>query len=477
MNVLLLMVDQLTTRVLSTYGNPGAAATPHLDGLAARGTVFNNAYCNSPLCVPARAAFCTGRLPSRIRSYDNGSELPATVPTFMHHLRAAGWSTALSGKMHFIGPDQLHGFEERLAADIYPAAVDWTPDWSRGVYGNPGASSARLHRSGPCPTPTVEMRYDDTIQTRALAWLQARCASRQGAPFFLCVSFTHPHDPFIITEPYWNRYRDGDIPPPQAPPDLQPHPFNGWINTHHELDRFPPDPDQIHRSRRAYYGMVSYVDDKVGEWMKELDRLGLKDDTLVLFTSDHGEMLGEHGMWFKRTFFDAATKVPLIVAGPGVKVGQRLGETVSLVDLFPTLLEFAGVPSSAGDLDGCSLAPLLAGDHRGARDTALCEYCGEGPVAPMRFIRKGSHKYVQVQGQPPLLFDLSQDPLEQHNLADKPEWEATVQALARELLASGDPQQIMADVLRSQQERILVGKALRSGKVHPWDWPDDIARL
>lgn len=476
MNILFLMADQLTTRVLSVHGNPGAAATPHLDELAARGTVFDNAYCNSPLCVPARAALCTGRLPNRLRSYDNGSELPAAVPTFMHHLRAAGWSTVLSGKMHFIGPDQLHGFEDRLAADIYPAAMDWTPDWSRGVYGNPGASAAKLRRSGPCHAPTVEMQYDTTVQSRALAWLQARCAARQGRPFFLCVSFTHPHDPFLITEPYWTRYRDDDIPPPQAPPNPQPHAFNRWIDIHHELDRFPPDPEQIHRSRRAYYGMVSFVDDKIGEWMKALDRLGLKDDTLVLFTSDHGEMLGEHGMWFKRTFFEAATRVPLIFAGPGANAGQRIAETVSLVDLFPTLLELAGVPSNAAHLDGRSLAPLLAGDHRGARDTAFCEYGGEGPVAPMRFIRKGAHKYVQVQRQPPLLFDLSRDPHEQRNLAEDPEWAAIAQVLARELRVDWDPEQTLADIHQSQQERLLVGKALRTGKVYPWGWPDDIAR-
>lgn len=477
MNVLLLMADQLTTRVLSMYGNPGAAATPHLDELAARGTVFSNAYCNSPLCVPARAALCTGRLPGRIRSYDNGSELPASVPTFMHHLRAAGWSTALSGKMHFIGPDQLHGFEERLAADIYPAAVDWTPDWGRGVHGNPGASAARLGRSGPCSTPTVEMRYDDTVQERGLAWLRSRCAARPANPFLLCVSFTHPHDPFIIAEPYWNRYGDADIPAPQAAPDSLPHPFNRWINTHHELDRFPPDAPTVHRSRRAYYGMVSYVDDKIGEWMSELDGLGLKDDTLVLFTSDHGEMLGEHGMWFKRTFYDAAAKVPLIAAGPGVKAGQYLGETVSLVDLFPTLLELARVPYSTGELDGRSLAPLLSGDRSGARDTAICEYCGEGAVAPMRFIRRGAHKCVYVHGQAPLLFDLSRDPLEQHNLAGDPEWAAIAQSLAGELRADWDPEQTLADVQRSQRERLLVGKALRTGKVHSWNWPDDIVRL
>ncbi|MEI8243573.1 MAG: choline-sulfatase [bacterium] len=477
MNILLLMADQLTTRVLSAYGSAGAALTPNMDGLAARGTVFENAYCNSPLCVPSRAALCTGRLPNRIRSYDNGSELPAAVPTFMHHLRAAGWSTALSGKMHFVGPDQLHGFEERLITDIYPAAMDWTPDWSRGVYGNPGASGARLGRSGPCPSPTVEMQYDDTAQSRALAWLQARCATHQANPFLLCVSFTHPHDPFIITEPYWNRHGADDIPPSQALPDPQPHPFNRWINTHHELDRFPPNAETIHRSRRAYYGMVSYVDDKIGEWMKELERLGLQDDTLVLFTSDHGEMLGEHGMWFKRTFFDAASKVPLIVAGPGVRAGQRIGETVSLVDLFPTLLDCAGVPSNGEDLDGSSLVPLLEGKRSGACDTAFCEYCGEGPMAPMRFIRKGDHKYVQVHGQPPLLFDLSRDPLEQHNLADRPEWADVARALACELLAGGDPQQTRADVQRSQQERLLVGRALRAGKVQAWDWPDDITRL
>jgi choline-sulfatase len=474
-NILLLMTDQLTTRALPAYGNT-VVKTPHLDALAARGAVFQNAYCNSPLCVPARAALCTGRQPGHIRSYDNGSELPAAVPTFMHHLRAAGWRTALAGKMHFIGPDQLHGFEERLVGDIYPAAVDWTPDWSRGVYGNPGASAEKLRHSGPCESPTLEMRYDNTVQTRALAWLRATCAAPQRQPFFLCVSFTHPHDPFIITEPYWNRYRDSDIPPPSAPPDAAPHPFNQWINAHHELDRFPPKPEEIQNSRRAYYGMVSYIDDKIGEWMDALKTLHLTDDTLVLFTSDHGEMLGEHGMWFKRTFFDAAAKVPLIAAGPGVKPGQRDVEIVSLVDLFPTILEAAGITSKPGSLDGHSLMPLLAGDHRGAYDTAFCEYCGEGPIAPMRFIRKGNFKYVHVHGQAPLLFDLARDPDERRNLASDPAHAATVQALARELLADWNPEQTLVDILQSQRERHLVSQALLTGKNQSWDWPDDIDR-
>jgi choline-sulfatase len=300
--------------------------------------------------------------------------------------------------------------------------------------------------------------------------LRRKRAERDGRPFFLCVSFTHPHDPFIIAEEYWSRYRDEEVEPPRAGADDPPHAFNGWINAHHGMNEITPDAGQVRRSRRAYYGMVSYVDDKVGEWVAELARLGLADDTLIVFTSDHGEMLGEHGMWFKRTFYDGAAKVPMIVARPGDRTARRVRAVISLVDLFPTLLELAGIEAEGARFDGRSFAPLLDGDARGARDTAFCEYCGEGAIAPMRFIRKGRHKYVYVHGQSPALFDLENDPEEQSDLHGRGEFAALARALEAELLADWDPELVQADVLRSQRERLMIGKALRTGKTYAWDW-------
>jgi choline-sulfatase len=471
MNILMIMADQLAAPALSAYGHP-FVRSPHLDALAARGTLFENCYCNSPLCVPSRQSMVTGRLASAIGSYDNGAELPAGVPTFLHHLRRGGYRTILSGKMHFVGPDQLHGFEERLNSDIYPATFEWTPDWRRGVHGNPGTSARKLLQSGLAPW-TDQLAYDEDTQRRALQRLDGLARRDDDRPFFLCVSYTHPHDPYIITEKYWDLYKGVEIDMPAAalPPAEQMHPVQQWLHIHHELDMYPPTPERILASRQAYYGMVSYVDDKVGELLAALDRLGLRDDTLILFTSDHGDMMGEHGMWFKRTFHEWSVRVPLIVSRSGSRAGHRVSQVVSLVDLFPTLLDLAALPPAEHPLDGRSFAAAVDGPLMGWKDEAIVEYMGVGMLAPLRCIRRGDYKYVYAHGCPPLLFDLQADPLEQDNLAGRPENTQTEADLRCAVLCNFDPQAVHAAILRSQQDRLMMWEALSNGSCQPWDWP------
>ncbi len=471
MNILMIMADQLAAPALAAYGHR-VTRTPNLDALAASGTVFENCYCNSPLCVPSRQSMVSGRLASGIGSYDNGAELPASVPTFLHHLRRGGYRTILAGKMHFVGPDQLHGFEERLNSDIYPATFEWTPDWRRGTHGNPGTSAKKLQRSGVAEA-TDQLAYDEDSQRRALQRLESLARDPDGRPFFLCVSYTHPHDPYMISRRYWDLY-DGveiDMPAASAPPFDAMHPLQQWLHIHHEIDKYPPDRQRILASRRAYYGMVSYVDDKVGQLLAGLDRLGLREDTLVLFTSDHGDMMGEHGMWFKRTFHEWSARVPLIVRRPGRRAGHRVPQVVSLVDLFPTLLDWANLPPAEHPLDGHSFAAGLDGPLAGWKDEAIIEYMGEGMLAPMRAIRRGRYKYVHVHGRPPLLFDLQTDPLEMTNLAGRPDMAAVEASLRQAVLQGLDPEAVHAAVLRSQQDRLMMCQALMEGKVQPWAWP------
>ena len=413
-----------------------------------------------------------GRLPSAIGSYDNATELPAQVPTFLHHLRRGGYRTILAGKMHFIGPDQLHGFEERLNSDIYPATFEWTPDWRRGVHGNPGTSARKLLQSGPAAW-SDQLAYDEDSQRRTLQRLEGLACEKDTRPFFLCVSYTHPHDPYIITPKYWDLYAGVEIDMPAAPAELvaAAHPYTQWLHVHHELDKYPPAEERILASRRAYYGMVSYVDDKVGELLAALDRLGLRDDTLVLFTSDHGDMMGEHGMWFKRTFHEWSARVPLIVSRPGSQAGHRVPQAVSLVDLFPTLLSLAGLPPAEHPLDGHSLAAGLDGPLTGWKDSVVIEYFGEGLIAPMRCIRRGRYKYAYVDRCPPQLFDLQADPLERHDLAGGPEHAHVEADLRAAVLRDFDPQAVHAAILCSQQDRLMMCEALFSGRVHSWAWP------
>jgi len=470
MNILIIMADQLAASAVGAYGNE-VTLTPHLDELAARGTLFQNAYCNSPLCVPSRASMVTGRLSCAIASYDNGSELPASIPTFMHHLRLAGYRTILTGKMHFVGADQSHGFEERLTTDIYHSNFDWTPDWRRGAYGNSGTSVKQLKKSGPVDRG-YQLFYDEEVHFRAIEKIRRLASETDGRPFFFCVSYTHPHDPFTPLRRFWDLYEKRPVPPPAAPalPLEAMHPYNQWIQIHHEMDRYPATEDDVARSRRGYLGQVSYFDEKVGALVEELRRQGMADDTVVLVCSDHGDMHGEHGMWFKRTFYDESTRVPLIAVKPGAPGGRVVPQAVSLVDLFPTILDLAGAPIPESGLDGHSVAPFFDGDLPGWKDEAMCEYLGEGPIRPMRSYRHGRYKYVYVHDYAPLLFDMEADPHELRDLAGKPEFASVETAMRETILRGWDPGAQTQAILQSQQERLFISEAMRKGARTAWDF-------
>ena len=470
-NILMIMADQLAPQCLGAYGHP-LVQTPHLDTLADRGVLFGSAYSNCPICAPSRASMCTGQYVSRIGAYDNGTDFRSSIPTFMHHLRRAGYEVILSGKMHFLGPDQLHGFERRLTPEIYPSSFVWTPDWSQGAYHNPGTAVDQLREAGVCDW-NLQLDYDEEVQFRALEELREQ--ARREHPFFLGVSFTHPHDPFITTQPWWDLYDHERIDPPAAPgvPLEEMHAYDRWLQIHHMIDVYPPRPEHVRSARHAYYGMVSYFDSKVGELLTELQRLGLADNTVIVVTSDHGEMLGEHGMWFKRTYFEPSARVPLIIAGSErVVEGRRLGQTVSLVDLLPTFLELADLEDrqviEAG-VDGDSLCGLLGGESRPWKDYALLEYYSEGVCQPMRAAVSDRLKYVYVHEETPQLFDLAKDPNELNNCIADAQYHERLQGLRQLVHHDWDPEELRRQVLCSQRNRRYINQARTSGRAEPWD--------
>jgi choline-sulfatase len=490
-NILFIMADQLSALATSPYGNRDVL-TPHMAALAARGVTFGRAYCNSPLCAPSRASMMTGRLSGRLPVNDNSEELPASVPTFTHHLRRAGYRTILSGKMHFVGPDQLHGFEERLTTDIYPSDFIWVKTWTAqgtpprrvGVPGDKATNAAyerqmaqMVKESGPLPW-TYQLEYDEEVHDRALRMLRG-LARRRGTdrdqPWFMCVSYTHPHDPYQNTQEYWDRYEGVDFKLPDAPPpDRTPHAIDTWTNTFHGVDIVAPSPDDIYRSRRGYYASTSYIDDKLGHLMSELARLGQLDDTIVFFASDHGDQCGEHGMWFKRTHREWSVRVPLIVAGPGIANDRTVTQNVSLVDLYPTLLDLAEAPPIEGfalDLDGASLAPFLRGEQPSDwSDEVIVENNGEGTVKPVRALIAGSHKYVYVHSLPDQLFDHARDPDEWRNVVDDPEYQSIATDLRARLMRDWDPAEEERRVLASQYQRAFLKDALFRGRFESWDF-------
>ena len=353
-NIVLIMSDQLCSSALGCYGSE-MGNTPHIDRLAEEGVRFENFYCNNPMCCSSRASMFSGMYSSEVGVYDNGAEFSSEIPTFLHGLKSQGYMNYLAGKAHFIGPDQLHGFDARLTREIYPPTFIWTPDWLKPVAINYGSNISSVKESGSCQR-SLQLDYDDTVLYESLKFLRGE-ARRQGddtaSPFFLNVSFTHPHDPFYMPEKYLERIDSSKVEAPR--PDwgeLTEHQYNKWINRHHGHEEIHLTDIEISKARKAYYAACSYIDDCVGSILEELNSLGLKDNTVVIFTSDHGEMLGEHGMWFKRTFFEEAVKVPFLVSWPGsVAKNGVVGRTSSLIDLFATICELSGVGPEF--LEGC----------------------------------------------------------------------------------------------------------------------------
>ena len=469
-NILIVMADQMAPAFLPIYGHALTRA-PNMQALARSGVVFDSAYCASPLCAPSRASFMSGLMPSRTRVYDNAAEFGADVPTFAHCLRLRGYRTILSGKMHFCGPDQLHGFEERLTTDIYPADFGWTPDWDRpeqrpSWYHN--MSSVR--EAGVC-VRTNQLDFDDEAAFMAERAIFDIARAKDRRPFLLVASFSHPHDPFAVPQRYWDLFRDSDIDmpaPPIAPDVLDPH--SRRLRHVCAMDAEPVTEAQVRDARHAYYGAIAYVDDLLGRLMAALRSAGLAEDTIVILTSDHGEMLGERGLWYKMSFFDGASRVPLVIANPGRFAPRRVAASVSLVDLMPTLIDISGGNADSLGLavDGRSLARCLGGDA--GHDEAIGEYLAEGAIAPMVMIRRGAFKFIHSPADPDQLYDLARDPGERDNLAGKAERAADVAAFRAEVAKRWDLAALDADVRLSQRRRRMVAAALNEGEIRAWDF-------
>ncbi|WP_444870370.1 choline-sulfatase [Rhodobacter capsulatus] len=469
-NILVIMVDQ-ANGTLFPDGPAPFLHTPHLKRLAKRSTRFANTYTASPLCAPARASFMSGQLPSRTRVYDNAAEFASDIPTFAHHLRRAGYATTLSGKMHFVGPDQLHGFEERLTTDIYPADFGWTPDytkpgeridwWYHNLGSVTGAGVAEI---------TNQMEYDDEVAYHATRKLYDLSRRQDDRPWCLTVSFTHPHDPYVARKRFWDLYEESPALDPVVPAlafeDQDPQ--SRRILESCDFRNFEITPEMIRRARQGYFASISYIDEKIGEILDVLERGRMADNTIIVFVSDHGDMLGERGLWFKMNFFEGSARVPMMIAAPGWKPG-RIDTPVSTLDITPTLAALAGIDIStlARWTDGVDLAPVAQG---GARAAVPMEYAAESTIAPMVCLREGRYKLMLCAVDPPMLYDLEADPQELVNLATAPEHADTLKRLTDQALARWDLGAFDAAVRESQARRWAVYDALRNGAYFPLDY-------
>lgn len=474
-NILFIMADQMAAPILPLHDAASPVQMPNLMKLAEQAVVFDSAYCNSPLCAPSRFTLVSGRLPSKIGAYDNAADFPADVPTYAHYLRRLGYRTALSGKMHFCGPDQLHGYEERLTSDIYPADYGWAVNWDEpDVRASWYHNMSSVLQAGPC-VRSNQLDFDEEVVFKARQYLYDHVRMTPDQPFCLTVSMTHPHDPYTIGREYWDRYEGVDIPMPrQHIEQSEQDPHSQRILKIIDLWDKPLPEDKIRDARRAYFGACSYIDDNIGKLLKTLEECGLAEDTLIVFSGDHGDMLGERGLWYKMHWFEMSARVPLLVHAPQRFTAHRVSQSVSTLDLLPTLVELAGGQVEQGlELEGHSLLPHLQG--KGGHDEVLGEYMAEGTLSPLMMIRRGPWKFVYSEQDPLLLFDLDSDPLERQNLAESSEHRGILAGFIAEARERWDIPAIHAATLASQRRRRLVAEALSQGKLTSWDhqpWVD-----
>ena len=464
-NFLVIMSDQHSPEAIGALGHP-VVRTPALDALVADGVSFTSAYCAYPMCTPARASFMTGLLTPQHGVWDLGSPLGSALPTWAHALRAAGYNTSISGKMHFIGPDQMHGFERRVCPEVTAGRTPFT----ESVWDQPLSHEHKMLKpvadAGPTDEKTRCEVYDDGVLEASLQELQRFAESPSDHPWALMVGSILPHFPFAISHRYYDLYEGVDIPMPRTPPDGSfeervPEQMAGNRRRLGLTSDGATDED-VRRARRCYYGMVTRVDEMVGRLTSELQRLGLVENTWVVYLSDHGESLGEHGFWSKGTFWEESVRVPLIVVRPGEhNAGARCAAPVSQVDWLPTVLDLTG-QEWRDPMPGQSLVPLLDDPGlTGADRAVLSDYACQGTRSLMRMVRKGKHKACFAPGFPPTLFDLEADPNEWNDLCRSHDHHAVLAELEQDAGADGwDPVRLKPEVetLKRQLSRIAAAE-------------------
>ena len=464
--MLVILSDEHTRRVLGSYGNR-IVKTPHLDRLAARGTRFASAYCQTPICVPSRASLATGRWPHTIDSWDNATPyVGAEAPSGGHRLTAQGHHVTTIGKLHYRRVDDPSGFpDQRVPLHV----VDGTGDLYGLLRGDmPPRPQSLRHVIEARAGESEYVRYDRAIAETASRWLREEAdGAGRRKPWVLFVGFVSPHFPLVVPDAYFSLYRQEDLPLPVAWTDAR------WSrHSVHELHRrqlgltTALGEATVRKAIAAYYGLVSFLDEQIGMVLAALEESGLGGSTRVIYTSDHGEMLGEHGLWWKSTMFESAVTVPLVVAGADLPVARVARTNAMLVDVYPTLLEMVGAGSSPEDADlpGRSLVTLAR--EPDTDRPAFSEYHAIFSSRGMFMLRLGRWKYVHHVDGPSELFDLDTDPDELRDLALDPGHDDVRRSCEAELSRLVDAQAVDARARAHQRRRLDAGggfEHVRSG--------------
>ncbi|MEM1059952.1 MAG: sulfatase-like hydrolase/transferase [Verrucomicrobiota bacterium] len=454
-NILFICSDQHTPRVTGCYGDD-IVDTPHLDALAAEGARFDAFYCNNPICGPSRSSFFTGRYSYRAECVHNFHVLDSRLPTLAHVAVRGGYNPVLSGKMHFNGPDQTHGFLERLVGEMGASPIlQGDPVRAPGLQnlGNCSRPDCMYHTG---PGQNHEVPYDEDVTRTTVEWLHRWAEQEERPPFFFMAGYLQPHNPFIIQRELYDKYA-GRVSAPRYP-----RAYLDGLHPHHrdyrkviEIDQVPEE--NWDRAVPTYYGMVDQLDQQIGKLIAALKETGQWDNTIIIYTSDHGEMLGQHGRWHKECFREDSARVPLIVRDPRRPQPRVVSGTHTMVDLMPTLCEWTGVTPPPG-LDGVSLEPALAGTETEA-PPALCETYthwteDKHGMSSNRMVRQGAWKLCYYGAYDSYeLFNLESDPEEMDNLAEKPEHAAKLEELKPMIFSGGWSRRIHDELIAKLNAR------------------------
>ncbi len=441
-NMLVIVSDEQAAQYMGCSGHP-IVKTPNLDKLAARGTRFTSAYTNCPICVPARASLATGRYVHELGTWDNAIAYEGRQATWAHRLTQAGKRAVSIGKLHYRDDTVLGGFDETI---IPMHIIDGLGDLLGAVRDPlPVRHKTRSLSEELGPGESSYTRYDRAITKAAIQWL-GETAPKLQQPWTLYVGLVAPHFPLIAPEEFFAMYPPEKMSLPKAykPEDWPKHPWFEAIRKCFIWNDFFDD-DKRRLATASYFALCSFLDDNIGKILAALDKAGFAGNTRIVYSSDHGDNLGVRGLWGKSNHYQESVAIPMIMAGPDVPQGKVVSTPVTLVDVFPTVLECTGTPRADEDLakPGRNLLTIAQAPDDETR-VAFSEYHAAGAASGAFMIRRGRFKLVHYVGMAPQLFDLVADPQEMNDIAGKAEYAATIAELNVELRKICDPDEVDA---------------------------------
>ncbi|WP_337031382.1 sulfatase-like hydrolase/transferase [Paenibacillus illinoisensis] len=452
-NVLFIMSDQHNRDILGHNGHP-IIQTPHLDQLAKEGVNFTNAYSNCPICVPSRASIATGRYPHDNGSWDNAAPYSGDRPSWGHRLVNQGIQVTTVGKLHYRDAADDTGFpDQRLPLHVLNGVGDlFTLIRETGL---PSGNLGRKQVLAAGPGESSYTQYDRAIAKEAVNFLQNEAAGIDK-PWVLFVSFVTPHYPLTAPQEYFDLYplESIELPKNYGLDQRGSHPV---IDEYRRLLGIADELEEadIGNALAAYYGLCSFMDAQVGEVLSALRETGLDRSTRIIYTSDHGDSMGEHGLWFKSTMYEGSVAVPFIMSGPDLPKGKQVENNISLVDCFPTILEMVGAHPAPEDHDlpGKSLLPMAQGEIEPNR-IVFSEYHAAGSITGFFMVREEQYKFIYYVNYPPQLFNLAQDSAESNDLAGEPQYADVIRRMNQKLREIVDPEKTDAEARRDQQRRL-----------------------